>query len=146
MGYADQKTYDETRYARLVAQRFGTDHHELILTECDVLDSIPHLLDHLTEPVGDSSIIPTALLSKFAARFVTVALSGDGGDELFGGYWRYLGHDSLAAYQRIPSLIRRLIIEPVTAMIGASKSSALGNRARQFRKLLRARCGNGFAR
>lgn len=146
VGYADQKTYDETRYARLVAQRFGTDHHELILTERDVLDSIPPLLDHLTEPVGDSSIIPTALLSKFAARFVTVALSGDGGDELFGGYWRYLGHDSLAAYQRIPSLIRRLIIEPVTAMIGASKSSALGNRARQFRKLLRERGGNAFAR
>jgi asparagine synthase (glutamine-hydrolysing) len=138
VGYAGQKSYDETAYARLAARRFGTDHHELILTERDVLDAIPNILDHLSEPVGDSSIIPTALLSQFARRFVTVALSGDGGDELFGGYWRYLGHESLAAYHRIPRFARRLFVEPVLHSLAASKSSALGNRARQFRKLLRA--------
>jgi len=138
VGYAGQKSYDETAYARIAANRFGTDHHELVLTERDVLDAIPGILDHLSEPVGDSSIIPTALLSQFARRFVTVALSGDGGDELFGGYWRYLGHESLAAYHRIPSLLRRLMIEPLLKGLAASKSSALGNRVRQFRKLLRA--------
>jgi asparagine synthase (glutamine-hydrolysing) len=146
VGYAGQKSYDETAYARIAANRFGTDHHELVLTEGDVLDAIPGILDHLSEPVGDSSIIPTALLSQFARRFVTVALSGDGGDELFGGYWRYLGHESLASYLRIPSLLRRLMIEPMLSGLAASKSSALGNRVRQFRKLLRAGSGDSLER
>ncbi len=138
VGYAGQKSYDETSYARIAARRFGTEHHELVLTERDVLDAIPRLLDHLGEPVGDSSIIPTALLSQFARRSVTVALSGDGGDELFGGYWRYLGHESLAAYTRIPSPLRRVLIEPFLAKLAGSKSSMMGNRVRQFRKLLHA--------
>jgi len=146
VGYAGQKSYDETAYARIPANRFGTDHHELVLTERDVLDAIPGILDHLSEPVGDSSIIPTALLSQFARRFVTVALSGDGGDELFGGYWRYLGHESLATYQRIPSLLRRMVIEPMLRGLAASKSSALGNRVRQFHKLLRAGGGDPLER
>ncbi len=137
VGYAGQRSYDETRFARIVASRFGTHHRELVLTEGDVLDSIPPLLDHLGEPFGDSSIIPTALLSRFARQFVTVALSGDGGDELFGGYWRYLGHDALATYERLPWFLRRAIIEPLLDGMSSSKSSPLGNRIRQFRKLLR---------
>jgi len=146
VGYADERSYDETPFARIVADRFGTRHHELIVTEGDVLEAIPLLLDHLGEPVGDSSIIPTALLSRFARRSVTVALSGDGGDELFGGYWRYLGHNALAAYDRLPQLIRRLIAEPILGALSASKSSGLGNRVRQFRKLLQARNCDSIAR
>jgi len=137
VGYADEKAYDETRYARLAAEAFGTQHHELALTQGDVVSVIPAILDHLSEPVGDSSIIPTTLLSRFAREFVTVALSGDGGDELFGGYWRYLGHKTLAAYARVPRLLRRGVVEPLLYVMAASRSSKLGNRVRQFRKLLR---------
>lgn len=146
VGYAGQHTYNETEYARIAAQRFGTDHHELVLTERNVLYAIPTILDHLSEPVGDSSIIPTALLSQFARRYVTVALSGDGGDELFGGYWRYLGHEALVSYRRIPAFIRRMVIEPLMSGLASSKTSSLGNRVRQFRKLLRAGGGDPLER
>jgi asparagine synthase (glutamine-hydrolysing) len=138
VGYAGHGRYDETRFARLVSNTVGTEHHELVLSERDVIDAIPKVLDHLGEPVGDSSIIPTSLLSAFARQHVTVALSGDGGDELFGGYWRYLGHDALASYQRIPLIARRGLLNPLLRALAASKSSGLGNRLRQWRKLVRA--------
>ena len=146
VGYEGQRTYDETRFARVVAKRFGTDHYELVLKEQDVVAAIPRVLDHLGEPFGDSSIIPTSLLSRFARQFVTVALSGDGGDELFGGYWRYLGHESLRVYQRIPRIIRSLLVEPLLGALGSSRSSTVGNRVRQLRKLLRSREADPLAR
>jgi len=143
VGYVEDRAYDETAYARMASERFGTDHHELILSRREVLDSIPRVLDHLGEPFGDSSIIPTSLVSQFARRHVTVALSGDGGDELAGGYWRYLGHDSLRNYRRIPRIIRRYLLEPCLIRSAAGRSSVLTDRVRQFRKLLRAANGNG---
>jgi len=146
VGYEEADRYDESSYARLVADRFDTDHHELRLTRRDVLDAIPSILDHLGEPVGDSSIIPTTLISRVARAHVTVALSGDGGDELFGGYWRYLGHESLALYKRLPAPVRRLLIEPIVARLAVSKSSGLGDRARQFRKMLRGQSSDTIAR
>lgn len=146
VGFAGQARYDETSFARLVARRFGTEHHELVLTERDVIDAIPDLLDHLGEPFGDSSIIPTSLLSKFAREHVTVALSGDAGDELLGGYWRYLGHETLDTYQRIPWLLRKGLVEPTMALLGVSRSSPFGNRIRQFKKLLRANDADPLSR
>lgn len=137
VGYEGHASYDERRFARSVAARFGTAHREVVITERDALAMIPRVLDHLGEPVGDSSTIPTALLSEFVSRHVTVALSGDGGDELFGGYWRYLGHDAFAMYQSIPRLIRRFVAEPMLGLLGASRANAIGNRIRQFQKLLR---------
>ncbi len=136
VGYEDSHSYDEREYARLVANRFGTRHEEIVLSERKVLDAIPQVLDHMGEPVGDSSIVPTSLVSWAARQFVTVALSGDGGDELFGGYWRYLAHQVLETYLRIPGFLRSGAIEPLLSMIAISRSSAIGNRARQFRKLL----------
>jgi len=146
VGYRGKTEYNETRYARLVADRLGTDHHEVVLGERDVLAALPLILDHLSEPVGDSSIVPTALLAGFARRFVTVALSGDGGDELFGGYWRYLGHTALDVYRRIPGMLRTLLVEPLLSAAASSKASALGNRVRQFRKLLRTRAADPLQR
>ncbi|MHC4696857.1 MAG: asparagine synthase (glutamine-hydrolyzing) [Planctomycetota bacterium] len=146
VGYADERKYDETAYARIVADAFGTEHHELIVTQQDALEAIPRILDHLGEPVGDSSIVPTSLVSQFARQHVTVALSGDGGDELFGGYWRYLGHDTLAAYQRIPGFVRRLLVEPALGAMSSSRSSALANRVRQFRKLIRTAAADHLVR
>ena len=146
VGYSDARSYDESRYARLVADRLGTRHEEIMLCERDVLEAIPRILDHLDEPVGDSSIVPTSLVSRAARQFVTVALSGDGGDELFAGYWRYLAHQTLESYLRIPGLLRRGAIQPLVSALAVSRSSALGNRARQFRKLLRADSTDALAR
>ena len=80
--------FNEAPYARRVAERFGTDHHELIL-EPDVVETVQTLARTLEEPFGDSSMLPTYFISCLARRHVTVALSGDGGDELFAGYDRY---------------------------------------------------------
>ena len=146
VGYEGQKAFDERRYARAAAEHFGTDHHEVLVSEREALEALPRILDHLGEPFGDSSILPTSLLSEFARRHVTVALSGDGGDELFGGYWRYLGHGSLSAYGRIPRLVRKSFVEPAISVLSASKAGVVANRVRQFRKLLRADGGDALAR
>ncbi len=87
IGFAD-RAYDERPYAARVARHFGTDHMELVVEPTDI-GTIEDLVWHLDEPFGDSSAVPTYLVSKLAAEHVTVALSGDGGDELFGGYERY---------------------------------------------------------
>ena len=79
-----QKDFDETPYARMVAQKFGTEHHELIL-EPDVVSSVETLTHSLEEPFGDASALPTYYVSCLARQHVTVALSGDAGDEIFAG-------------------------------------------------------------
>lgn len=86
----DVAEYDESEFARNVAKALGTEHHELRLSASEVMSAIPWLLDHLDEPIADSSLLPTYLVSKLARGRVTVSLSGDGGDELFMGYNRYL--------------------------------------------------------
>jgi asparagine synthase (glutamine-hydrolysing) len=83
-----EKRYDETPHARAVAQALGADHHELIL-EPNALESIEDIAWFLDEPFGDSSALPTYMVSKLASRHVSVVLSGDGGDELFAGYDKY---------------------------------------------------------
>jgi asparagine synthase (glutamine-hydrolysing) len=97
------------------------------------------LLNHLGEPFADSSLVPTALVSACTRRHVTVALSGDGGDELFGGYWRYLGHHYLDRYHRLPAVFRRSIIEPLVALAPSARTTRGLDRIRQMRKLLAAR-------
>jgi asparagine synthase (glutamine-hydrolysing) len=97
----DDETFDETRYARLVAERHHTTHSELI-----VHANLPAMLDlcleHYDEPFGDSSAIPTLALARFARQSVTVALSGDGADEVFGGYARYANVISAALKELLP--------------------------------------------
>ena len=90
----EESGFDELARARLVAERFGTDHHELVLRP-DAVDLLPRLVEAFDEPFGDSSALPTYLVSQLAADTVKVVLSGEGGDELFGGYYTYVA-DRLA--------------------------------------------------
>src|SRR5205823_14069670 len=98
--------YNELPYARRIAQLFHTDHHE-ILVRPDVVSLLPRLLWHMDEPMSDTAFITTYLVSQFARRDVTVILSGVGGDELFGGYRRYLGNHYQAYFDRLPGWARR---------------------------------------
>ena len=93
--------FNEAPYARLVAERFGTEHHELIL-EPNVVETVESLTRSLEEPFGDSSMLPTYYISCLARKHVTVALSGDGGDEAFAGYERYQIHLQRRNFQWIP--------------------------------------------
>src|SRR5207237_7347713 len=96
----DDPRYDELEHARVVAQHFGTDHHEFVVKP-DALAILDDLIAHFDEPFGDSSAIPTWYVSEIARRHVTVVLSGDGGDELFGGYDRYMQHPRVARFDRL---------------------------------------------
>ncbi len=104
--------FDESHYARMVAEKFGTDHHELIL-EPKVVETVETLTRGLEEPFGDSSMLPTYYISCLARQHVTVALSGDGGDELFAGYDRYRTQMKRQAFDRVPNWARRLFREHI---------------------------------
>ena len=104
--------FNEAEFARTVARRFGTDHHELIL-EPNVVETVEHLTSSLEEPFGDSSMLPTYYVSEMARRHVTVALSGDGGDEMFAGYDRYGIHAKRGVFEAIPEWARRFYRESV---------------------------------
>ena len=90
-----EDSYNELKYARVTAQKFGTDHHEFFVTP-DICEIVDELVWHFDEPFADSSAIPTYMVSKLARDHVTVVLSGDGGDELFAGYTRYASNGNAA--------------------------------------------------
>ncbi len=119
-----EPAFDESGYARLMGQRFGTEHHELIL-EPDVLGIIEDLAWYLDEPFGDPSAIPTYMVSKLASQHVKVVLSGDGGDELFAGYDKYVVEARERKYRFVPAPIRRLL-----GTVGAAMPD--GMRGRNF--------------
>ena len=95
------RDFDESRYARLLSKHFATEHHELEVTP-DAVQSLPQIAGLFDEPFADSSAIPTYYLCKYTSQHVKVALSGDGGDEAFGGYQRYLALKSLISLSRVP--------------------------------------------
>ena len=104
----DEPAFDELEHARRVADHFGTEHHEFVVKP-DGVGILDKLISHFDEPFADSSAIPTWYVSEMARRHVTVVLSGDGGDELFGGYDRYLPHPRVAAFDRYsPRALRRV--------------------------------------
>lgn len=99
--------FNEAEYARIAAERFGTDHHELVV-DPDITETLNHLTGMMEEPFGDSSMIPTYCVSQLARRHVTVALSGDGGDELFAGYDRYIVNYKRRHFEMIPDWVGRI--------------------------------------
>jgi asparagine synthase (glutamine-hydrolysing) len=111
-----QKDFDETPYARLVAQKFGTEHHELIL-EPDVVSSVETLTHSLEEPFGDPSALPTYYVSCLARQHVTVALSGDAGDEVFAGYDRYRVTLRDRSFRWIPAWMRHIYREHIHKLV-----------------------------
>jgi asparagine synthase (glutamine-hydrolysing) len=124
----DERGFDERSLARLVADRYGTDHHELVLRP-DAVELLPALSAAFDEPFADSSAIPTYLVSELARRHVKVALSGEGGDEFFGGYNYYAGH-GLARLLAPAARLARPLVERLPASTG--KASSFDWKAKRF--------------
>ena len=129
----DEQSFDESTYARLVANHLGTQHFEERFTERQMLDIVPEIPQLLDEPLGDGSLIPTFLLSRFTRRHVTVALGGDGGDELLAGYPTYVAHRMATYYGALPQFFRKGLIEPAIARLPVSTENlSFDFRAKRF--------------
>lgn len=112
----DDPSYNELEYARKVARHLGVKHTFEVINP-HVSDMFDHLMTFMDDPIGDFSIFPTFLVSRLARQHVTVALSGDGGDELFGGYETYLADNAAKYYSYIPGMLRRGVIAPIIESI-----------------------------
>lgn len=121
----DEKEYDELEFARLVARRYGTDHHEFVVKP-DAVGVLPSLVWHYSEPYADSSAVPTYYLAELTRRYVTVVLNGDAGDENFAGYDRYLASVLAARFDRLPGAIRGPLtrLAPLLPSNGGPKSAS----------------------
>lgn len=112
----EESAFNELPYARMVAERYATDHHEMVVRP-NALEVLPTLVRHYGEPFADSSAIPTYYVAKLTRRHVKVVLNGDGGDECAGGYERYLGALLAERYRRLPRVLSTGIIEPLAGLI-----------------------------
>ncbi len=130
VGYRDNKLFDETAYAQLVAKKYSTDHTVFSLSNNDFLEHVYEVLDYLDEPFADSSAIPTYILCKRTREHVTVALSGDGGDEVFSGYNKHAAEWKA----RDSGIINRLIVmgAPVWKMLPKGHNNKLWDLFRQL--------------
>jgi asparagine synthase (glutamine-hydrolysing) len=130
----ENPAYDERRYAREVARRFDTDHHELVVRP-DAAELLPRLAWHYDEPFADSSAVPSFAVCELARRFVTVALNGDGGDESFFGYDRYLAAALSRPYDTIPRRLRTLVAR-ATRHVPTGGPKTASYRMRRFAEVL----------
>lgn len=129
--------YNELSHAAIVARRFGTNHHEIPVAP-DVVRLLPKLLWHVEEPISDSAMVTTWLVSELAAGSVKVILSGVGGDELFGGYTRYLGEYYGRRYRRIPAWLRRSVLAPLARRLPSGRQNRAMDLARYARRFIQA--------
>jgi len=128
-----EASFDESSYARAVAKHLGTDHHEERFSADLAANLVSEIGSWLDEPSSDPSLVPTYLLSRFTRKHVTVALGGDGGDELFAGYPMYLGHRFADIYARVPRSLRRSLVERIVRMLPVkTKNLSFDYRARRF--------------
>ena len=128
----DDPTYNELKWAKQVADHLHVNHKDEIIKP-NVLELFEHLMFFLDDPIGDFSIFPTYLVSRLARKHVTVALSGDGGDELFGGYETYLAQYKARMFMKIPNFIRKGFVEPsINSLKPTAKKKGLVNKAKRF--------------
>ncbi|MEQ1643020.1 MAG: asparagine synthase (glutamine-hydrolyzing) [Pyrinomonadaceae bacterium] len=129
----EEDSFDESKYARQVSHHLGTEHYEATLSVGTAADLITEIGTWLDEPLSDGSLIPTFMLSRFVRHHVTVALGGDGGDELFAGYPMYYGHKVAKMYSTVPGFIRSGMIEPIVKRLPVStKNLSFEYRAKRF--------------
>lgn len=129
----EEDSFDESRYARQVAHHLGTEHYEATLSVETAADLITEIGSWLDEPLSDGSLIPTFMLARFVRHHVTVALGGDGGDELFAGYPMYYAHKVARMYDSVPGIFRSALIEPIVRRLPVStKNLSFEYRAKRF--------------
>ena len=134
IGFSDTD-FDELRFARMIAQRFATDHHEFVV-EPQALEIMPKLARHYGEPFADPSAIPSFYLAELTSQHVTVALNGDGGDESFAGYRRYVGNHVAARMAWLPRTLRRLAPHLVRPLGEGSRSNDARARIQRLARVL----------
>jgi asparagine synthase (glutamine-hydrolysing) len=132
IGYKDNRFFDETYYANLVAKKYNTHHTVFSLSNSDFLENIDDVLNAIDEPFADSSAIPTYILSKQTSKHVTVALSGDGGDEVFAGYNKYKAEWNVMHPSLKKGFARSL--NPLWKVLPKSRNSKLTNKVRQLHR------------
>lgn len=131
IGFAD-KSYNELQWAQKVAAHLALEHIDAMLTP-NALDLFEHLMQFMDDPIGDSSIFPTYLVSQLARQHVTVVLSGDGGDELFGGYETYLANDTARLYRKLPAIFCNQWVAPaLQSLKPQSQKKGVINKAKRF--------------
>ena len=133
----DAPGYDEMEYARLVARHFGTEHHEYYVTAEDVVGGVPRVAAHFDQPFANASAVPAYYCARMAKNDgIERLLAGDGGDELFGGNYRYAKQQMFAWYERVPAFLRRGMVEPLllaSPLGNMGPMRKLGNYVRQAR-------------
>lgn len=129
IGFDDRDGYDERSFAATVAKRYGTEHHEFVVRP-DAVDLVERLVWHHDQPFGDSSAIPTYLLAELTRSHVTVALCGDGGDELFAGYERFAASLAVNPYNAIPRPLRAISRQALAMVPADALDGRVGNAQR----------------
>lgn len=133
IGFPDPR-YDERSHAREIANRLGSTHHEAVVEPTDLLQMLPELVHHYGEPFADPSMVPTFYLARWARERITVALTGEGGDELFGGYYRHQAARVAGYADHLPASARRLAGD-AARQIGSASAHPMSIRHRAYRFL-----------
>jgi len=138
----EEQDFSELHHARRVAEHVGADHHEFIVRP-DAVEILPMLVDHYGEPYADSSAVPTYYVARETRKHVTVALNGDGGDESFAGYERYIAMGLTEKYRKIPSFVRESLIRQAVDMIPTdpTRKSKIKSAQRLLAVVARPRAG-----
>lgn len=128
----NEKSFDESEYAKSVSKYLKTEHHHIFFKQNEALDLIKNIGNIIDEPMADASIIPTYLLSKFTKNYVTVALGGDGGDELFAGYPTFQADKMVKWYKKMPKFMQKLFVRIIYLIPSSDKNFSLGFKLRKF--------------
>ena len=131
----DEQDFSELHHARRVAEHVGSEHHEFIVRP-DAMEVLPILVEHYGEPYADSSAVPTYYVARETRKHVTVALNGDGGDETFAGYERYIAMGLAERYRKLPALLRDSVINRAVGFVPTSETTR--SRVRDAKRFLQA--------